>query len=397
MKLLLALLLALQFAPRPSLSPAETLLESVILRAINDQPSGGAPVRLIDGTDKSAGDIFITCSQCGVATQAMQKLNYLIREKGMPQPARAIRLLTTADTETGRRATAAIFIAELEDRPIQVLRGLWSTAGIADEVVEIFARHGGYHVEVRPFENVGQLRLDHLGVPTTTIVANPPNSQDSARAEADPSRSNQHAAFVAAASAYFLATLPNSGAEALLSHLTVGAHARLAEDGRRAVALMGNQQRASGDVLVLFGQAIEREQRRMRDVERFMPQPSDPMLRSRIADMEQGITSVWTSMGITSSPFVPTAERLRGRAGEDRRVPSRASPLKEDAGVVPPAALAKHASVRDLTYELTNFVDGKRSISDVRDAVFGEFGSVPLPAVVEYFETLAKAGIVTMR
>ena len=395
MKLLLALLLALQFAPRPSLSPAETLLESVILRAINDQPSGGAPVRLIDGTDKNAGDIFITCSQCGVATQAMQKLDYLIREKGMPQPARAIRLLTTTDTETARRATAAIFIAELEDRPIQVLRGLWSTAGIADEVVEIFARHGGYHVEVRPFENVGQLRLDHLGVPTTTIVAQPSRPEAAtARQAVSP---NEHAAFVAAASAYFLATLPNSGAEALLSHLTVGAHARLAEDGRRAVALMGNQQRASGDVLVLFGQAIEREQRRMRDFERFMPQPSDPMLRSRIADMEQSITSVWRSMGITSSPFVPTAERLRGRAGEDRRVPSRASPLKGDAGVVPPAALAKHASVRDLTYELTNFVDGKRSISDVRDAVFGEFGSVPLPAVVEYFETLAKAGFVTMR
>lgn len=382
-RLLIAALL-LQFGQRPSLTPAETLLEPVILRAINEQPSGGAPVRLIDGNDKSAGEIFITCNQCGVATQAMQKLNHLIREKGMPPAARAIRLLTAADTDTARRATAAIFIAELEDRPIQVLRGLWSTAGIADEVVEIFARHGGYHVDVRPFENVGQVHLDHLGVPTTTIVVNP-------------SMSNQHAAFVAAASAYFLATLPNSGAEALLSHLTVGAHARLAEDGRRAVALMGNQQRASGDVLVLLGQAIEREQRRMRDFERFMPQPIDPMLRSRIAEMEKSITSVWTSMGITSSPFVPTAERLRGRAGEDRRVPSLVSRLKGDAGVVPPAALAKHASVRDLTYELTNFVDGKRSISDIRDAVFGEFGSVPLPAVVEYFETLARAGIVTMR
>src|SRR5687767_9890046 len=113
--------------------------------------------------------------------------------------------------------------------------------------------------------------------------------------------------------------------------------------------------------------------------------------------MEKSITSVWTSIGITSSPFVPPAERLRGRAGEDRRVPSRVTPWKADADVVPPAALAKLASVRDITHELTNFVDGKRSISDIRDAVFGEFGSVPLPAVVEYFETLAKAGIVTLR
>ena len=381
MKIAAAVLLVLQFAQRPSLAPAETLLEPLILRAIDEQPSGGAPVTLIDGTDKGAGEILITCSPCGVATHAMQKLGYLIREKGMPAPARTIRMLNTVDAETARRAKAAMFVAEVNDRPVQVLRGLWSTAGIADEVVEIFARHGNYHVDVRPFENVGQLRLDHLGVPTTTIVANP-------------AMSNQHAAFVAAASAYFLATLPNAGSEALLSHLTVGAHARLAEDGRRAVALMGNQQRAGGDVLVLLGHAIEREQRRMRSLERFMPEPIDAMLLMRITDMQKGITSVWTSLGITSSPFVPTAERLRGRAGDDRRVPSRtAASISE---VPPPIALAKLPHVRDLLYEILSFVDGTRSISDIRDAVSAEFGAVALPAVSEYFEALAQAGIVRL-
>ena len=193
------------------------------------------------------------------------------------------------------------------------------------------------------------------------------------------------ASFIAAASAYFLATLPNAGAEALLSHLTVGAHARLAEDGRRAVAQMGNQQRASADVLIMFGQAIEREQRRMRSFERSCPTPVDPMLRSRIADMEKGITSVWTSMGITSSPFVPAAERIRGRGGEDRRVPSRtARPLPTPE---PPTALLKFANVADVVYEIGNFIDGKRTISDIRDAVSAEFGGVPLPAVVEYLRS----------
>jgi hypothetical protein len=209
--------------------------------------------------------------------------------------------------------------------------------------------------------------------------------------------SNQHAAFVAAASAYFLATLPNSGAEALLSHLTVGAHARLAEDGRRAVALMGNQQRATGDVLVLLGQSIEREQRRMRDFMRYMPAPVDPMLRSRIADMEKGITSVWTSLGITSSPFVPAAERLRGRAGEDRRVPVRATAVVNIADGDLPAALAKIPNGRQLAYELQSLIDGARSLSDIRDVLSAEFGPVPLPAVVDYFERLARAGAVTLR
>jgi hypothetical protein len=385
MRAALVIALVLQFAQRPSLTPAETLLEPVILRAITEQPSGGEPISLIEGADTGAGEILITCRDCDVANQALQKLHTLIREKDMPGPARTIRRVTgSIDPETTRRARAAIFVAQVADRPVQVVRGLWSTAGIADEVVEIFARHGGYHIEVKGFENLGQWPLDHLAVPTTTVVANP-------------SMSNQHAAFVVAASAYFLATLPNAGAEALLSHLTVGAHVRLAEDGRRAVAMMGNQQRASGEVLVLLGQAIEREQRRMRDFERYMPAPVDPMLRSRIADMQKAITSVWTSMGITSSPFVPAAERLRGRAGDDRRVPSRtsASWREPDADVL--AALGKLPNWRDVTFELVRLVDGKRTLSDIRDLVSAEFGVVPLPAIVEYFEKLAQAGVVSLR
>ena len=71
-------------------------------------------------------------------------------------------------------------------------------------------------------------------------------------------------------------------------------------------------------MLIMFGQAIEREQRRMRSFERFMPAPVDAMLRSRIVDMEKGITSVWTSIGITQlavraarpSAFAAAAARI---------------------------------------------------------------------------------------
>ncbi len=264
-----------------------------------------------------------------------------------------------------------------------MIRGLWSTAGIGDEVVEVMSAQYGFNVEARSYEHLGQLPLDIYRVPTTTIVANT-------------TMSNQHAAFVAAASAYFLATLPNAGAEALLSHLTVGAHARLAEDGRRAVAQMGSQQRASADVLIMFGQAIEREQRRMRSFERFMPAPVDPTLHSRILDMEKGITSVWTSMGITSSPFVPAAERIRGRGGDDRRVPTRigTGPLPRPE---PPTAFLKLPNVDVVIAELGNFIDGKRTISDIRDAVSAEFTPIALPVVSDYFDRLAKAGAITIR
>jgi hypothetical protein len=306
----------------------------------------------------------------------------LVAAKTLPQPLRTIRVTSTFDA-TKVSTIAALHIAERNNVPTQIVRGLWSTAGIGDEVTEIFGRHVVPGIDVKPYEFVGQFGLDQIGVPTTTIVANPSASSD-------------HAAAIAAASAYFLATLPNAGAEALLSHLTVGAHARLAEDGRKAVAQMGNQQRASADVLIMFGQATEREQRRMRSFERFMPAPVDPVLHSRILDMEKGITGVWTSMGITSSPFVPAAERIRGRGGDDRRVPTRTGtgPLPRPE---PPTALLKFPNVDVVIAELGNFIDGKRTISDIRDAVSAEFTPIALPVVSDYFDRLAKAGAIKIQ
>ena len=375
MKILIAALLALQFAQRPPLAPAETLLEPELLRTIERASVEGPPVRVVAGADKAAGEIVLACAaECEAVEWAMKKL----ATAGIPAPTRTIRVVTVEQPPATTKAV--IFVAASAGSAFTVVRSLWSVAGIADEVVEVFARHAVPAAAIHAYERIGQPRWERQGIPITTIV--PPRDASGL----------DRASFVAAATAYFLATLPNPGAEALLSHLTIGAHSRLAEDGRRAVAMMGNQQRASGDVLVLMGQAIEREQRRMRNVERFMPAPVDPMLRSRIADMEKGVTSVWVSMGITSSPFVPAADRLRGRAGEDRRVPARVS----SAPVELPPALAKHPDAEAVAHELNNFIDGTRSISDIRDAVFAEFGSVPLPAVVEYFERLAKAGAVTL-
>jgi hypothetical protein len=305
----------------------------------------------------------------------------LVAANKLPQPILTIRVASVANASVSR-AVAAIHVAEIDGRTLQVVRGLWSQPGIGDEVAAIIAGQVG-PAEVRAFEDVGQLKLEPFGVPTTTIVTSPQTVSD-------------RASFVAAASAYFLATLPNAGAEALLSHLTVGAHARLAEDGRKAVAQMGTQQRASADVLIMFGQAIEREQRRMRSFERFVPAPVDPMLLSRILDMEKGITSVWTSIGITNSPFVPAAERIRGRGGEDRRIVTRVGtgPLPTPE---PPTAFLKFPNVDVVIYELGNFIDGKRSISDFRDAVSAEFGPVALPVVVDYFERLAKQNAITIK
>lgn len=312
----------------------------------------------------------------------MQTLRGLIEAKRLPKPQRTIRLVALDATPPANTRAAILLRSVSTSVGFGVIRNLWANASITDEVVELFARDFAGIVEVGEMTTV-QARWETPGVATTMIFY-----RDNDR--------ERPAALAAAASAYFLATLPNAGGEALLSHLMVGAHARLAEDGRKAVAQMGNQQRAGAEVLSMFAQAIEREQRRIRSFAQFLPTPLDPVVDDRLSDMEKSITSVWSSMAITSSPFVPSAERIRGRSGEDLRVPSRlrAGPLPTPE---PPAAMLKFPNLDVVVYELGNFIDGKRSISDIRDAVSAEFGPIALPVVVDYFERLAKAGVVAIR
>ena len=48
-------------------------------------------------------------------------------------------------------------------------------------------------------------------------------------------------------------------------------------------------------------------------------------------------------------------------------------------------------------YEIVNFVDGKRSVGAIRDAVAAEFGPIPIDVVVDYLKACEEAKIVTLR
>ena len=50
-----------------------------------------------------------------------------------------------------------------------------------------------------------------------------------------------------------------------------------------------------------------------------------------------------------------------------------------------------------MTYEIANFVDGVRTVSEIRDAVSAEFEPVTLEAVAEYLDLLARAGAVSFK
>ena len=49
------------------------------------------------------------------------------------------------------------------------------------------------------------------------------------------------------------------------------------------------------------------------------------------------------------------------------------------------------------SYEALNFVDGHRSILDIKQAVSAEFGPVELQDVLAFFRVLERAGLVTLK
>jgi hypothetical protein len=61
------------------------------------------------------------------------------------------------------------------------------------------------------------------------------------------------------------------------------------------------------------------------------------------------------------------------------------------------AAIARLPNSGDITYEIVNFVDGVRTVREIRDAVSAEFEPIDLTAVAEYLDLLAKAGAITFK
>jgi len=67
------------------------------------------------------------------------------------------------------------------------------------------------------------------------------------------------------------------------------------------------------------------------------------------------------------------------------------------AGVATPKLLSYEGlwgGGEEYEYEVLNFADGKRNAQEIRDAVSAEYGPVPLEAVVEYLKALEKIGVV---
>jgi aminopeptidase YwaD len=231
-------------------------------------------------------------------------------------------------------------------------------------------------------------------------------------------------ALLGAASGYSYAALSASQSALVLPFLAARAQQRLAQGFNRALLLTQRPELQPQEALFeahnLVAQLLRREQTALLSFVAFThanPQEAavfTQALHSQAATADGWLDRAGAARGIHGAGAPPW------HAGaEAKRVPRRIAAfgpltfqnddvLRDRLGAerVRQIKLLNGDSSRLLNaqdsgaiyaYEIVNFVDGKRSVGDIRDAVSAEFGPIPLDVVSDYLKACEEAKIIALR
>jgi hypothetical protein len=212
-------------------------------------------------------------------------------------------------------------------------------------------------------------------------------------ANIDPTKLKR-AAFIGAASGYFLAGMSDNDLQTIFGLLQIRT-LRLAEELRRKRAQVegcdgGEMQRFAQDQVRPL---VESVARLTQDVN-GLRWPAIGKIGANIANNSEGICG--------KVILIPEGNPVFRRKSEPR------GPLAvfgydyfadhaKSAGIAEPKLLTYEGlwgSGEEYAYEVLNFADGKRNAQEIRDAVSAEYGPIPLDLVVEYLRALEKIGLV---
>ena len=268
---------------------------------------------------------------------------------------------------------------------LHVTRSPWSIATVTDDVEETFGRYvidgamraagegdmtrairarGGskdaFWADITPYESGSDHWIYQEGgfaIPSIYLRDHPDiyiHTTGDLPDNIEPTKIKR-SAFLAAASGYYLATMPDHGA-ALLRLTYANAHQRLAEDGRRASAMASDGARAA-DAINIVNQGVLREQRRLRSLARFNLDADQHVGADHLDRLSAALADAAKGLLLTLPPAGP-------RAAVDGRIPLRhpgvkgpLTPggdwLREKAGSGSVSiALAQVPNSDDVTYEI---------------------------------------------
>jgi hypothetical protein len=211
-------------------------------------------------------------------------------------------------------------------------------------------------------------------------------------ANIDPTKLKR-AGFIGAASGYFLANTTESDAVLLTHAIRVNCLRRTARSIERFTELNLPER----SILTRFG--LWYEQAIFESMRSFFDTPTS--VKSEANEFFANLTTI---AGPTTFSFAGERDgslvyrrnpEIKGTMGafgydyfNDRYGAEKARSLKL------PIYQGLRGSGGEYTYEVLNFVDGKRNVQQIRDAVSAEYGPVPLDMVLEYLKALESINVV---
>jgi aminopeptidase YwaD len=228
-------------------------------------------------------------------------------------------------------------------------------------------------------------------------------------------------ALLGAASGYFYASVTAQQLPQLLPFLTAQCEARVAQVFGPAQQLVDDPQLEAGvgwyEARNLVDQTLQRERATLHSLVEFIGGPAEAdaegakALAEQAAAFQHWLNAQAKLRGAKEPPSAPWATDR-----DARRVPLRVGefgPLTYQNDNVLLAHLGKERygkiklinseashllNVRDQSelyaYEIVNFINGKRTVGEIRDAVSAEYGPLPLNLVADYLNACAEAGVV---
>ncbi|MEO8448400.1 MAG: M28 family peptidase [Gemmatimonadota bacterium] len=378
-------------------------------------------------------------SGCVTIMEIARAVSKLIADGRLPRPARTLRFiwppeiegtfaLLTSRPELARRFKAVVHMDMVGGGPVtksifRVHRGPASRPSFINDVAEVwgqlandeslaFAGTGAARYPLvapeggkEPFQaklDEFSLGSDHeiyaegsFGIPAIYLAQWPDryiHTNFDVAANIDPTVVKR-AAFVGGASALVLANAGPNDAEALWGAIAAKSLRRTALMAERRAALDPTEAAA----LTRFHWQAERAM--LPSLERFFPVPA--ALRSR-ADSFYAALETATGRPV-AAPLPSGAGAIVYRRNPDLKGPMSGFAydyLSDHYGAERSAALrllgysGLRGSGGDYAYETLNFVDGRRPLSEIRDAVSAVYGPIPLELVAEYLAALESIDVV---
>jgi hypothetical protein len=370
-------------------------------------------------------------SGCATILEVARTLQKLINEGKLARPARTIRFifppeiegtlaLLNAKPEFAKRIKAVIHMDMVGGGPetkavFHVTRGPMSLPSFVHDVAWAFAefvneesykfaatRKAKYPM-VAPEGGKEPLRAEYsaytmgsdhdvyqdssFGIPAIYLNDWPDryiHTNFDTAANIDPTKLKR-AAFIGAASGYYLAAGPQKGYWRLADALLVGDAIRQSEWQERSTQV-------SSDQVCVLRQGQAKYEFKLKYPYRLLPgmPPLEQLSRRQAGNCPPESKQEAAALLVFArgtEPKGPLAVFGYDYFAEHAKT----------AGVTMPKLLSYEGSWgagEEYAYEVLNFADGKRNAQEIRDAVAAEYGPVPLEMVVEYLKALEKIGVV---